>query len=69
MLAASVQRSAEAERAARIEEFIADAEAPVPARVPGLEAAPRWFRMWNWLNFSGFFLLMLQLVHRLVTSG
>jgi hypothetical protein len=62
LLAASIQASVERERAARIEAFLADASALVPARVPGLESAPSWFRAWNWINLAFFFLLMARMV-------
>ena len=69
LLAASMQKSAHQERAARIEAFIADASAPVPARVPGLESAPPWFRAWNWINLAVFFLLMAQIVRWLLRQS
>jgi hypothetical protein len=58
MMAASVSNAAEQERHARIEAFIADPDAPVPAPVRGLESMPAWFGVWNRVNIGVFALAM-----------
>ena len=62
MMASSVSDAVERERHARIEAFLDDPEAPVPAPVPGLESMPAWFVLWNRMNISAFGLAMGWLV-------
>ena len=62
MMAASIQNAADRERHTRIEEFIADPDAPVPPPVRGLESMPAWFDVWSWMNAVVFFCLMGRLV-------
>ena len=62
MMASSVSDAAEQERHARIEAFIDDPEAPVPAPVPGLESMPAWFVLWNRVNIGVFCIAMGWLV-------
>jgi hypothetical protein len=68
MMAASIQNAADRERHARIEEFIADPDAPVPPPVRGLESMPAWFDLWSWINIVVFFCLMGRLVLLLLPS-
>ena len=62
LLVASVLRqNIDSERTARIEQFISDPAAQVPARVVDLDTPPRWLRLWNWSNIALFVLLIGQL--------
>jgi hypothetical protein len=69
MMAASIQNAADRERHARIEEFIANAEAPVPPPIRGLESMPGWFELWSWMNAVVFFCLMGRLVLLLLPNA
>jgi hypothetical protein len=69
MMAASIQNAAERERHARIEDFIADPDAPVPPPVCGLESMPGWFDLWSWVNAVVFFCLMGRLVLLLLPNA
>jgi len=68
LVASFFQRSVDAVRAARIEEFVSDPLASVPAPVRGMDAPPLWLRIWNWLNVAVFALLMGQIVIPLLIS-
>jgi hypothetical protein len=52
------QRRVESERTARIEQFVSDPAAPVPAAVS--DAGPQWLRIWRWANVLLFGVLMIE---------
>lgn len=61
LLVASILRQAiDNQRKTRINEFIADSTAPVPAPVPGLDSYS-WLKIWNWTNTAYFILLLIVL--------
>jgi hypothetical protein len=62
MMAASIPDAAEQQRHARIEAFLEDASAPVPAPVRGPESMPAWFGIRNWINVSAFDLVIAGLL-------
>jgi hypothetical protein len=66
LVAWTVQNSAEDDRAARIEQFMADAKAAVPAPAAGMDAPPTWLTMWKWSNFAMFLLLGATIVNALL---
>jgi hypothetical protein len=66
LVASGIQGSADYERARNIDAFLADSNAPVPPPVHGLDAPPRWLRMWNVVNVVVFVLLIASLVRSLV---
>lgn len=53
-------------RAEHIREFLSDSEAPVPKVQAQFLLEPRWFRIWNALNFVAFLLLTLTAVQGLL---
>lgn len=66
VVASGIQRCADYERAANIELFIADPNAPVPPPVHGLDMPPRWLRGWNALNIALFVVLIGDIVRSLL---
>jgi len=64
------QSNIDAERKARIDQYMSDANAEVPP--PVLDVAPQWFRIWHAANIGFFVLLMappvIALLTRLSTS-
>lgn len=66
LVASGIQRSAEQERSAHIEAFMADPNAPVPPPVRGLDAPPPWLRIWNGANIVVFGLLIANVVRCLL---
>jgi hypothetical protein len=55
------RQSLESQRRARIEEFMADSSAAVPAPV-GLNILPLWLRVWSWGNTTVLLLLVAVLL-------
>lgn len=67
LVALSFRRGTDADRTARIEEFMSDSAAPVPAPVAGLERPPISLGLWNCFNIALFAVLII--VVALTVSG
>lgn len=67
--ALAFEQNSDAQRMEDIEQFLSDAAAPVPSRVPGVSDPPMWLKAWNRLNVGLFFGLMTSIVLMLVGIG
>jgi hypothetical protein len=65
LIASALQRGISNQRRMRIDEFISDSTAPVPAPVPGLDSYS-WLKIWNWMNTACFILLILALARNIL---
>jgi hypothetical protein len=65
LIASALQSGISSERRMRIDEFVADSTAPVPAPVPGLDSYS-WLKVWNWTNTTCFVLLLTAITRNML---